>query len=137
MAAAPKLSIGDYRALARFRHALRVFQRFSELAARAEGLTPTQHQLLLAIKGHRDDASPSTSDVADALQLRLHSAVELIGRAEAAGLLTRRADAGDARRQLLFLTAEGEERLASLSVLHRDELRRFRTEMVEVLRELG
>jgi DNA-binding MarR family transcriptional regulator len=137
MAASSKLSIGDYRALARFRHALRVFQRFSELAARAEGLTPTQHQLLLAIKGHRGDSSPSTSDVADALQLRLHSAVELIGRAEVAGLLTRRSDAGDARRQLLFLTAEGEERLASLSVLHRDELRRFRTEMVEVLRELG
>jgi DNA-binding MarR family transcriptional regulator len=137
MAAPSKLSIGDYRALARFRHALRVFQRFSELAARAEGLTPTQHQLLLAIKGHRGDGSPSTSDVADALQLRLHSAVELIGRAEVAGLLTRRSDAGDARRQLLFLTAEGEERLASLSVLHRDELRRFRTEMVEILRELG
>lgn len=132
-----RLSIADYRALARFRHALRVFQRFSEDAARASGLTPAQHQLLLAVKGFDGPGDPSTSDVADALQLRLHSVVELARRAEAAGLLWRRADPRDARRQLLELTDAGQRKLAELSLLHRDELRRFRAEMLNVLEELG
>ena len=70
----PPLPLTDreYRSLAQFRHALRVFQRFSEEAARAEGLTPSQHQLLLAVRGW-DGGAPSTSDLADALQLKLHS----------------------------------------------------------------
>ena len=136
----PPLPLTDreYRSLARFRHALRVFQRFSEEAARAEGLTPSQHQLLLAVRGWdgEDAAAPSTSDLADALQLKLHSVVELAQRAEAAGLVERSVDPVDGRRQLVALTPLGSEKLASLSLLHRDELRRFRAEMVDVLREL-
>ena len=46
-----ELDDADYQALARFRFALRVFLRFSEDAARAAGLTPNQHQLLLAVRG--------------------------------------------------------------------------------------
>jgi DNA-binding MarR family transcriptional regulator len=126
----------EYRSLAQFRHALRVFQRFSEEAARAEGLTPSQHQLLLAVRGWDGGAGPSTSDLADALQLKLHSVVELAQRAEAAGLVERSVDPVDGRRQLVALTPLGSEKLASLSLLHRDELRRFRAEMVDVLREL-
>jgi DNA-binding MarR family transcriptional regulator len=129
------LTLAEYQALARFRHALRVFLRFSEDAARAAGLTPAQHQLLLAVKGHRDTAAPSATDMADVLQLRVHSAVELINRAEAAGLITRHPDPADGRRHLLSLTSRGETRLAELSRLHRDELRRLR-EMVEVLQDL-
>jgi DNA-binding MarR family transcriptional regulator len=130
------LSIDEYRTLARFRHALRVFERFSEQAARDAGLPPAQHQLLLAIKGHATNDAPSISDVADALQVRLHSAVELVDRAEAADLVARHADVDDARRQRLALTPRGERFLESLSLLHREELRRFREEMVDVLREL-
>jgi DNA-binding MarR family transcriptional regulator len=129
------LALGDYQALARFRRALRLFLRFSEDAARAAGLTPAQHQLLLVVKGHLGSGAPSASDAAEALQLRLHSAVELIDRAEISGLLVRQPDPGDARRQTLSLTALGEERLASLSRLHRDELRRF-AEMVALLADL-
>jgi DNA-binding MarR family transcriptional regulator len=136
MAGPRSLPVAEYRALAQFRHALRKFVRFSEEAVRAAGLTPAQHQLLLAVKGHNGPGAPSASDVAEALQLRLHSAVELIHRAEAAGLLTRRADSTDARRHLLALTPSGEAYLAALSRLHREELRRFRTEMMAVLREL-
>jgi DNA-binding MarR family transcriptional regulator len=134
----PPLPLTDreYRSLARFRHALRVFQRFSEEAAREEGLTPSQHQLLLAVRGWDGEAAPSTSDLADALQLKLHSVVELAQRAEAAGLVERSVDPVDGRRQLVALTPLGTEKLASLSLLHRDELRRFRAEMVDVLREL-
>ncbi len=126
----------EYRALARFRHALRVFLRFSEDAARASGLTPSQHQLLLAIKGFAGPGPPSVSDVADALQLRLHSAVELVQRAETAGLVHRHPDPADGRRHLLNLTPAGEAHLSRLSRLHRQELQRFRADMLEVLREL-
>lgn len=130
------LSDAEYRVLARFRFALRVFLRFSEDAARAAGTTPNQHQLLLAIRGFPHPA-PTISDLAEWLQLRHHSVVELIGRAVDAGLVDRYTDADDRRRQRLSLTPRGADLLESLSAMHRDELRRFRMEMAEVLRELG
>jgi DNA-binding MarR family transcriptional regulator len=130
------LSDADYRSLARFRYALRTFMRFSEDAARAAGLTPSQHQLLLAIRGSAGPDEPSMADVAELLQLRLHSAGELVDRAITNGLLNRAVDPTDHRRVLLHLTAAGDAKLAELSMLHRDELRRFRREMNEVLQEL-
>ena len=130
------LSDRDYRALARFRHALRVFLRFSEEAARAAGLTPAQHQLLLAIKGWGGERPPSIADLADVLQLRHHSTVELVQRAAAADLVATQADPADHRRQLATITEHGEELLATLSLQHRDELRRFRSQMNDVLGEL-
>jgi DNA-binding MarR family transcriptional regulator len=130
------VTIADYRALARFRHALRVFLRFSEDAAREAGLTPAQHQLLLAIKGHPSGAEPTMSYLADVLQLRLHSCSELVDRAAERGLVERTHDPVDQRRCRLHLTAIGEAKLAELSVLHRHELRQFRHEMNDVLREL-
>jgi len=128
-----QLTDRDYQALAGFRRALRQFLRFSEQAARHAGVTPAQHQLLLAVRGHPGEGPPSTSEVADALQLRLHSAVELVGRADANGLLERHTDPDDHRRTLLTLTAEGQRCLAGLSAEHRRELARFRVEMQAVL----
>ncbi len=122
----------DYQTLARFRRALRAFLHFSEEAARAAGLTPAQHQLLLAVKGTESGEPPAISEVAESLKLRHHSAVELVDRAVAAGLLVREADPADARRQRLLLTARGEEQLAALSALHRQELRRFEQQMQAV-----
>lgn len=130
------LSDRSYQSLARFRHALRVFERFSETAARSAGITPAQHQLLLVIRGHVGPGAPTLTEVAARLQLKLHSAGELVGRAEERGLVTRWADPADNRRVLLALTAEGEAKLTGLSVLHRRELRRFRKQMNDVLREL-
>jgi DNA-binding MarR family transcriptional regulator len=126
----------DYRVLARFRFALRVFLRFSEDAARAAGLTPNQHQLMLAVRGF-PSGEPTISDLAEWLQLRHNSTVELVQRAVEAGLLERHVDEQDRRRQRLALTGQGEAVLASLSRSHREELRRFREEMAEVLVELG
>src|SRR4051812_14437662 len=91
------LSDREYRALARFRHALRVFLRFSEEAARAHGVTPAQHQLLLAIRGHDGMTAPTVGDMADALQQQHHSVVELVNRAAEAGLVARTADQQDRR----------------------------------------
>lgn len=130
-----RLTDRDYRALAEFRHALRVFLRFSEDAARAEGLTPAQHQLLLAIRGHQE-AAPSVGDLAEVLQVRNNSVVGLVDRADAAGLTTSATDPQDGRRRLVSLAPDGLAVLERLSGRHRDELRRFRDEMTAVLREL-
>ncbi len=130
---AAELGIGEYRALAEFRHALRQFLRFSEQAARDAGLTPAQHQLLLAIKGTHTGGQPTLGDIAEMLQLRLHSTSELVERAVAKGLVSRITDPDDHRRVLLGLTPEGEDRLAALTRLHRDEVRRFRQTMTAAL----
>jgi DNA-binding MarR family transcriptional regulator len=127
----------EYRALARFRHALRVFLRFSENAARAEGVTPAQHQLLLAVRGHETHPAVSISDLAEVLQVKNHSVVGLVDRSDAAGLTSSVADPADARRRLVSLTSEGEAVLERLSDQHRHELRAFREEMGALLRELG
>ncbi len=123
-----ELSDRDYRTLADFRGALRSFLRFSEEAARTAGLTPAQHQLLLAVRAHEEGA-PTMSDMADALQLKLHSTVELAARAEANGLLSRHADPDDHRRVRIELTVEGASKLAELSLAHRDELEQFRAQL--------
>jgi DNA-binding MarR family transcriptional regulator len=127
----------DYRTLAQFRHALRVFLRFSEEAARAEGLTPSQHQLLLAIRGFPSKEPPTIGEVAEFLQVQHHSVVELVDRAVAAHLVRRSTDAQDRRRQRLSLTATGSKTLERLSAAHRSELRAFRDRMSDVLQELG
>jgi DNA-binding MarR family transcriptional regulator len=130
------LSDRDYQALASFRHALRVFLRFSEHAARSAGVTPSQHQLLLAIRGWPGAEAPTIRDLAEQLQLVHHSVVELVDRAEAAELVERHTDPHDRRRQRLALTPHGAETLASLTATHRAELRRFRDELADVLHTL-
>jgi DNA-binding MarR family transcriptional regulator len=130
------LTTAEYQALARFRYALRVFLRFSEEAARSHGLTPNQHQLLLAVRGFPGDA-PTISDLAQWLQLRHNSTVELVDRAVEVGLLARQTDAHDRRRQRLQLTPRGADVLRSLSAAHRRELRQFHAELGELLHELS
>jgi DNA-binding MarR family transcriptional regulator len=129
VAAVVQLRDDEYQALARLRYLLRVFLRFSEDAARDEGLTPQQHQLLLAVRGFSDGRAPTVGEIADMLQLQQHSVGELVDRAEDSGLVHRTVDEHDRRRQLLSLTAHGEERLARLAPLHQEELRRFRDEI--------
>jgi DNA-binding MarR family transcriptional regulator len=80
----------DYARLAEFRRELRAFLRWSERAAKAAGLKPMQHQLLLAIRGR--GGAPTVGEIADDLMLRHHSAGELINRAEAAGFVARTQD---------------------------------------------
>lgn len=126
----------EYEALAGFRYALRRFLRFSEEQAREAGLTPNQHQLLLAVRGHPGPGAPSATDLAERLQLRNHSVVELLDRAEAAGLVRRDKDPDDRRRQLVTLTDDGQALLGGLSSVHRAELRRFRRELNALLDEL-
>jgi DNA-binding MarR family transcriptional regulator len=117
-----ELTSEDYENLLAFRTSLRRFLHWSETQARAAGLTPAQHQLLLAVKGHRAQDGPTIGDLAGYLMLRHHSAVELTDRAKAAGLVERWRDAQDGRVTRVRLTQEGEARLTRLSQPHLDEL---------------
>jgi DNA-binding MarR family transcriptional regulator len=119
------LDDADYQRLLEFRDGLRRFLRWSEEQSAAVGLTPAQHQLLLAIRGHGGSRGPTVSDVAEHLLLRRHSVVGLVNRAEAGGLLTRTSDPDDQRVVRLRLTKLGERRLEQLSALHLEELRRL------------
>jgi DNA-binding MarR family transcriptional regulator len=117
-----QLTQQDFEKLLEFRVTLRRFQRWSEDQARAAGLTHVQHQLLVAIKGHRGARPPTVGDLAGYLLLRPHSTVELVDRAEAAGLVERTPDAGDGRVVRVRLTGAGEEILQQLTRAHLDQL---------------
>jgi DNA-binding MarR family transcriptional regulator len=118
------LTARDYRALADFRHALRQFLAFSEEAAAGAGLTPVQHQALLAVKGMPGAERVSVGDLAHWLGIRHNSCVGLVDRLMTQGLISKRPDKQDRRRVTLRLTARAERRLETLSAAHRDELRR-------------
>jgi DNA-binding MarR family transcriptional regulator len=127
----------EYEMLAAFRYALRRFMRFSERAAQAAGITPQQHQALLAIKGFPGRDIVSISELAEWLQLRHHSTVELVNRLEAQGLVIRAQATEDRRQVNLSLTAHGEAMLAGLSAVHRAELREMGPELTRLLTQLG
>lgn len=132
---APPLADEQYEELLAFRTALRRFLHWSDEQARLAGLTAQQHQLLLAIKGHRGDA-PTIGDVAESLLLRHHSTVELVDRAAAASLVDRTVDDVDRRAVRLSLTAKGERLLQRLSAAHLDELRRLAPTVARLARGL-
>lgn len=132
--AVPAPAAVDYGALARFRFELRRFLHFSERAAHAAGIEPQQHQLLLALKGLPTPSDPPTvGNVAAWLHIQHHSAVELLDRAVARGLVRRQPDAHDRRRVLVELTPAGEGLLALLSQVHQQELQSTAPALLESL----
>ena len=130
------LTLSDYTSLAELRYQIRCFLSFSEQAARAAGLEPRQHQLMLSLKGLPKDARPTIGEVAERLQIQHHSAVELVNRLAAAGYVRRkRAGAGEDQREvLLALTPKSEKVLRELSLHHRAELRSAGPTLVKALR---
>ena len=127
-----RLTQQDFRKLLEFRVALRRFQRWSEDQAEGAGLTHVQHQLLVAIKGHPGDKPPTVGDLAEYLLLRPHSTVELVDRAEAAGLVERMPDPDDGRVVRVRLTKAGDRIVRQLTRAHLDRLH----ELAAVLDEL-
>ena len=127
----------DYEALAQFRFQLRRFLSFSEAAARNAGLTPQQHQALLAIKGFSSAHPLSVGELADFLLVRHHTAVELVDRMTKLRLLERIADEDDSRRILVKLTKNGEQKLRLLSEIHLEELQAASPALTRILRWLG
>jgi DNA-binding MarR family transcriptional regulator len=118
----PVLRQSDYVALAQIRYELRRFLTFSAETARAAGLEPQQHQLLLALKALTIADRPTIGTLAERLQLKHHSAVELATRCESGGLLTRDRSERDRREVTLRITPRGERLLAKLSLAHKAEL---------------
>lgn len=131
------LSDAEYRQLADFRYAIRSFMEFSEQAARNAGLTPQQHQALLAVRGLIIDGNATLGALAERLRVRHHSTVELVNRLTEAGLIRRSIDADDRRRVLLSLTSKATRILESLSATHLEELRRLRPSLQAVLALTG
>jgi DNA-binding MarR family transcriptional regulator len=130
------LSAAGYKALASFRRQVRRYLAFTEANAQSAGLTSQQHQALLAIRAQTFSGSMTIRDLANELLIKHHSAVELIGRLEKAGLTTRSADEKDRRKVLLWLTATGERTLARLSAKNLRELRSIGADLPELLGQL-
>ena len=137
MPSSKPLSKTQYENLAAFRFALRKFLRFSEDAAHDAGVTPQQHQALLAIKGFPGRDHVDVSELAERLQVRHHSAVGLINRLVAEKLVSRAPSPEDRRRLQIRLTARGEKVLAELASVHREQLHRMGREISLLLQRLG
>ncbi|HEV2692786.1 MAG TPA: MarR family transcriptional regulator [Verrucomicrobiae bacterium] len=136
MPASKQLNKTQYETLAAFRYALRKFTHFSESAAQAAGVTPQQHQALLAIKGFPSREQVTVGELAERLQLRHHSAVGLIDRLVLEKLVTRGPSSEDRRQVLIQLTQRGEKMLENLSALNRQELKRVGPEFRRLLEQL-
>jgi DNA-binding MarR family transcriptional regulator len=127
----------DYETLAAFRYSLRQFLKFSEDAAREVGLAPHQHQALLAIIGHAGDRQITIGELAERLQIRPHSAVELVNRLASEGFVIRKSSEEDRRRVYVALTKRGENLLEKLSSAHKQELRRIAPQLKQLMETLS
>jgi DNA-binding MarR family transcriptional regulator len=131
-----KLQKAQYETLAAFRYALRKFTHFSETAAQAAGITPQQHQALLAIKGFPGRDRVSVGELAERLQLRHHSAVGLIDRLVMDQLVARAQSMTDRRQVFIQVTRRGEKMLEKLSAAHRKQLQQIGPELSRLLKEI-
>lgn len=126
------LTKSEYVAVAEFRHAIRKFLAFSESEARKAGITPQQHQLLLAIKGYPEREMATVSELAERLQMKQHSMVGLINRTEVQNLVRREQSMVDRRNVFISLTEKGEGLLDTLTVIHRQELYALQQKLFEL-----
>jgi DNA-binding MarR family transcriptional regulator len=127
----------QYETLAAFRYSLRKFYHFSEAAAEAAGITPQQHQAILAIKGFPGRDYVTVGELAERLQLRHHSTVGLVNRLVAEDLIMRVPSHEDRRQVFIQLTGPGEKMLEKLSAVHQEQLKRISTELSLLLEQLN
>jgi DNA-binding MarR family transcriptional regulator len=126
----------EIRALAEFRYRIRIYLNGSEEAARKAGLEPQQYLFLLALRGLPQDREPSIRELAERMQLRHNSVVELVNRLEKRSLLRRERSRSDRRQVILHLTARGEKILTSLAKQRILELRTAAPTLVRALTAL-
>jgi DNA-binding MarR family transcriptional regulator len=129
------LDAAEYQQLASFRYALRSFLRFSEAAAEKVGLTAQHYQALLAVCATAD-GHVTINDLAQQLLIRHNSAVGLVDRLTAQGLLAREPSAEDGRKVHLRLTSKGDRVLEKLAEVHREELRRIGPQLEDLLHDI-
>jgi len=94
-----------------------------EEAARAAGVEPQQYLLLLQAKGLQGREPVTIGALAERLQLRHHSTVELVDRLVERGMVARREDPHDRRGVIVELRPAGEAVLKRLAQYSLDELR--------------
>ena len=123
----------EYELLAEFRYRLRRFLRFSEEAARRSGLTPHQHQALLAIEGFPGRSHANVKELAERLQIKQNTAAELVHRLFQQGLVKREAIPADRRAVNVSVTRTGRALLRKLTIAHREELRRIEPALSDLL----
>lgn len=139
MGAQDRLTDTDYRALGAFRDALRGFLAFSEAGAVALGLTPQQHQALLVVRTHAGPRPITVSEFAERLLIKNHSALGLVDRLVARGLLSRAPAAEDRRRVSLTLTTAGRKVLETISRNNLGQLKStlpIFTDLIDALKRL-
>jgi len=129
------LDASEYQQLASFRYALRSFLRFSESAAEKVGLTAQHYQALLTVCAGAG-RHVTINDLAQQLLIRHNSAVGLVDRLTAQGLLAREPSAEDGRKVYLRLTAKGDRVLEKLAEVHREELRRIGPQLESLLQQI-
>jgi len=129
----PRVTLSDQRALAAFRYELRRFVAFSEQAARAAGIEPQQHQLLLAVGGLPAGQRPNIRTLAERLCVQHHTTVALVDKLEERGLVRRERSSEDKREVLVRLSQAGAELLQQLSRQHRGQLQSVGPEMLAAL----
>ncbi len=127
----------EFEILAEFRYTLRRFLRFSESAASEVGLTPQQHQALLAIKGFPGREKITIGELAERLQIRHHSAVGLADRLESQKLIERSPGTDDRRKVYISVTPHGDFIIEKLSALHHEELLRLTPQLRSLLSRIG
>jgi DNA-binding MarR family transcriptional regulator len=127
----------DYEALAELRYLGRKFLRFSKDLLRAKaGLNPEQYEALLAMKASSSPNGLTISELSERLQVRHHSAVNIVDRLVESKLITREAGETDRRRRHVQLTAKGEKLIEDLASVHHKELRDRSEEMIQALERL-
>ncbi|WP_167354918.1 MarR family winged helix-turn-helix transcriptional regulator [Rhizobium altiplani] len=128
------LSDVDYAALANLRYRIRKFRQRSTKAAEKLGLSPQQHQALLAIKGLGSGEQMSVSTLAARLFVPAASAAELTRSLEGRGYVT--IEVKQRRRTIVRLTDKAEEILRRLTPAHLYEIREMAPELMLSLRVL-
>ena len=129
------LSDRDYQRLATFRHTAPTIPPLLRRGRTREGLTPSQHQLLLAVRGrpHPDPPTirswPTSSNSGSTPPVNSRATPPRQGSSRSARTPTTTGGTVE-------LSKQGEDVLRALSVMHREELRRIRTHissLVEIL----
>lgn len=132
-----RLQQTDYEALAELRYLGRKFLRFSKDFLRATaGLNPEQYEALLAVKAFSSGKGVTISELSERLQVKHHSAVNIVDRLVERRLVTRVTDEEDRRQRHVKLTAKGEKLIEELGAVHWKELRNRSGEMIAGLERL-
>lgn len=132
----PGLVPDDYDALADFRYLLRKFLRFSKDFLRGAGLNSEQYEALLAIKAFESPDGLTISQLSERLQVKHHSAVNIVDRLVDQKLISRQTGTTDRRRRHVRLTAKGEKMIDELAAAHRKEIRIRSIELIKALERL-